>query len=38
LEVRILSQMLPKSKTKLLPHSGHACLLERDIHLADLLS
>jgi pimeloyl-ACP methyl ester carboxylesterase len=37
LEVRFLGRMLPKSKTKLLPHSGHACLLEQDIHLVDLL-
>jgi pimeloyl-ACP methyl ester carboxylesterase len=37
LEVGILAQMLPKSKTLLLPSSGHACLLERDIHLTDLL-
>jgi pimeloyl-ACP methyl ester carboxylesterase len=37
LEVRILGRLLPKSKTILLPYSGHACLLERDIHLVDLL-
>jgi pimeloyl-ACP methyl ester carboxylesterase len=37
LEVRILGKMLLKSKTVLLPSSGHACLLERDIHLADLV-
>jgi pimeloyl-ACP methyl ester carboxylesterase len=36
LEVSILSQLLSDSKTLLLPNSGHACLLERDIHLADL--
>jgi pimeloyl-ACP methyl ester carboxylesterase len=36
-EVLILEQLLPKSKTKFLPHSGHACLLEKDIYLADLL-
>lgn len=36
-EVRILQQLLPKSKTTLLPNSGHACLLEKDIYLADLL-
>jgi pimeloyl-ACP methyl ester carboxylesterase len=36
-EVRILQRLLPKSKTKLLPNSGHACLLEKDIYLADLL-
>ncbi len=36
-EVRILHQLLPKSKTQFLPHSGHACLLEKDVYLADLL-
>ena len=37
LEVSILSQLLSKAKTLLLPNSGHACLLERDIYLANLL-
>jgi pimeloyl-ACP methyl ester carboxylesterase len=37
LEVNILSQLFSDSKTLLLPNSGHACLLERDIYLADLL-
>jgi pimeloyl-ACP methyl ester carboxylesterase len=37
LEVRILQRLLPKSKTILLPGSGHACLLERDLYLADLI-
>jgi pimeloyl-ACP methyl ester carboxylesterase len=37
LEVRILQRLLPQAKTKLLPCSGHACLLEKDIQLADLL-
>ncbi len=37
LEVKILQRLLPKSKTTLLPSSGHACLLEKDVHLADLL-
>jgi pimeloyl-ACP methyl ester carboxylesterase len=37
LEVKILQRLLPKSQTTLLPSSGHACLLEKDIHLADLL-
>ena len=37
LEISILSQLLSNSKTLLLPASGHACLLERDIHLSDLL-
>jgi pimeloyl-ACP methyl ester carboxylesterase len=36
-EVQILEQLLPRSKTKFLPYSGHACLLEKDIYLADLL-
>jgi pimeloyl-ACP methyl ester carboxylesterase len=36
-EVGILARMLPNSKTLLLPHSGHGCLLERDIHMTDLL-
>jgi pimeloyl-ACP methyl ester carboxylesterase len=38
LEVRILQTSLRKSKTLLLPHSGHACLLEKGISLVDLLS
>jgi pimeloyl-ACP methyl ester carboxylesterase len=37
LEVKILQRLLPKSKTTLLPSSGHACLLEKDIHLVDFL-
>jgi pimeloyl-ACP methyl ester carboxylesterase len=37
LEVRFLHQQLPKSKTTLLPFSGHACLLEKDTNLADLV-
>lgn len=37
LEISILSQLLSKSQTLLLPNSGHTCLLEKDIHLADLL-
>jgi pimeloyl-ACP methyl ester carboxylesterase len=37
LEVSILSQLFSKSKTLLLPTSGHACLLEKDIYLADFL-
>jgi pimeloyl-ACP methyl ester carboxylesterase len=37
LEISILSQVLSKPKTLLLPNSGHACLLERDIYLANLL-
>jgi pimeloyl-ACP methyl ester carboxylesterase len=37
LEVKILQRLLPKAETTLLPCSGHACLLEKDINLADLL-
>jgi pimeloyl-ACP methyl ester carboxylesterase len=37
LEVKILQRLLPQAQTKLLPCSGHACLLEKDIQLADLL-
>ena len=36
-EVRILQRLLPKSKLVLLPGSGHACLLERDLYLADFI-
>ncbi len=36
-EIRILQRLLPKSKMIMLPNSGHACLLERDLYLADLL-
>lgn len=37
LEIGILSQLLSAPKTLLLNNSGHACLLERDIYLANLL-
>ncbi len=37
LEVQIIHQQLPKSKIILLPYSGHACLLERDINLAQII-
>jgi pimeloyl-ACP methyl ester carboxylesterase len=37
MEVRFLERELPRSKTLLLPNSGHACLLEKEINLADLL-
>lgn len=36
-EVRVLRKRLPKSKMILLPNSGHACLLERDLYLSDLI-
>jgi pimeloyl-ACP methyl ester carboxylesterase len=37
LEISILQKLLPKSKTILLAKSGHACLLEQDTRLVDLL-
>jgi pimeloyl-ACP methyl ester carboxylesterase len=37
LEIRILERLLPNSKAIVLACSGHACLLENDLHLADLL-
>lgn len=36
-EARRLMQYLPKAKLTILPDSGHACLLETDIHLKDIL-
>ncbi len=39
MEVSFLSKMLPKSSTVILPDSGHACLLEKDLYpLASLAS
>jgi pimeloyl-ACP methyl ester carboxylesterase len=35
-EIATLASMLPNAETKLLPNSGHACLLEQDIHLSVL--
>lgn len=32
MEVSFLSKMLPKSSTVILPDSGHACLLEKDLY------
>jgi pimeloyl-ACP methyl ester carboxylesterase len=32
-----LVHRLPKAKLVILPHSGHTCLLESDIHLDDIL-
>jgi pimeloyl-ACP methyl ester carboxylesterase len=37
LEVQIIQRQLPRSKTILLPYSGHACLLEKDINLAQII-
>jgi pimeloyl-ACP methyl ester carboxylesterase len=36
-EIMTLAGKLPKAQTLMLPNSGHACLLEEDIHLTDLL-
>ncbi len=36
-EVHRLSRFLPNTKTVLLPNSGHACLLEREVDLSKLL-
>ena len=36
-EAKRLIQQLPAAKLTILPHSGHACLLETDIHLKDIL-
>jgi pimeloyl-ACP methyl ester carboxylesterase len=36
-EAKRLIQHLPKAKLTILPDSGHACLLETDIHLKDIL-
>jgi pimeloyl-ACP methyl ester carboxylesterase len=39
MEVRFLSKMLPKSTAVILPNSGHACLLEKDLYpLAPLVT
>jgi pimeloyl-ACP methyl ester carboxylesterase len=32
-----LQGQLPRAKLEILPHSGHACLLERDLNLGALL-
>jgi pimeloyl-ACP methyl ester carboxylesterase len=37
LEVQVLQRQLPKSKVIFLPCSGHACLLEKDINLAEII-
>lgn len=36
-EARRLQAILPEAKLKFLPDSGHACLLERDMDLSELL-
>jgi pimeloyl-ACP methyl ester carboxylesterase len=37
LEVQFIHRQLPRSKIILLPYSGHACLLEKDINLAQII-
>lgn len=36
-EVERLAQNLPNSQTVILPHSGHACLLEADVNLYEIM-
>jgi pimeloyl-ACP methyl ester carboxylesterase len=36
-EVRRLADILPNTKVVILPYSGHACLLEKDINLYEIL-
>lgn len=36
-EMKRIGQYLPNAKTHLLPHSGHACLLEKDVNLGAIL-
>lgn len=36
-EVQNMARQLPRAQTHLLPKSGHACLLEKDVHLAEIL-
>lgn len=37
-EAQRLSQALPQAQTWILPHSGHACLLETEVNLHNILS
>jgi pimeloyl-ACP methyl ester carboxylesterase len=37
LEVQIIQRQLPQSKTIFLPNSGHACLIEKDLNLAEII-
>lgn len=37
LEVQRLARYLPNAKTRILPNSGHACLLEKDVNLHQIL-
>lgn len=36
-EVQRLAQILPDAQVELLPHSGHACLLEADVNLYQIM-
>jgi pimeloyl-ACP methyl ester carboxylesterase len=36
-EAKRLMKLLPQAKLTVLPYSGHACLIETDINLADIL-
>jgi pimeloyl-ACP methyl ester carboxylesterase len=36
-EIERLNQILPNTKTVILPDSGHACLLEEEINLYEIL-
>ena len=36
-EVQRIAQRLPQHQTFFLPHSGHACLLEKEVHLGEIL-
>lgn len=36
-EAKYLMRLLPHSQLHLLPHSGHACLLEKDVNLYEIL-
>ncbi|NJO77402.1 MAG: alpha/beta hydrolase [Cyanobacteria bacterium RM1_2_2] len=36
-EAKRLTKLIPNSKTHVLPDSGHACLLEADVYLHDIL-
>lgn len=37
-EIRRIAERLPQAQTYFLPHSGHACLLEKDVNLGEILS
>jgi pimeloyl-ACP methyl ester carboxylesterase len=37
-EVNRLANILPNAKTLVLPYSGHACLLEKEINLYEIMA